>query len=68
MWLLIESFSLDRAACFLPAQKISLRSVSLSLSLFSALLFLSHSSAAANARGLSVARIIRTGINFQSPK
>lgn len=29
MWLLIESFSLDRAVYFLPSREISLRSVSL---------------------------------------
>lgn len=33
MWLLIESFSLDRAVYFLFSREISLRSVSLSLSL-----------------------------------
>lgn len=33
MWLLIESFSLDRAVYFLPSREISLRSVSLLFSL-----------------------------------
>lgn len=65
MWLLIESFSLDRAVYFLPSREISLRSVSLSLALlssvFRALLCVSLflSGVPANARGISMARVLK---------
>lgn len=67
MWLLIESFSLDRAVYFLPSREISLRSVSLFLALLSpgfraplCVPFSLSCPSAANARGISMARVAQT--------
>lgn len=66
MWLLIESFSLDRTACFLPAREISLRSVSLSLSFsFPFSLFSATPLPRIHA---DYPGLIRTGIDLQSLK
>lgn len=66
MWLLIESFSLDRAACFLPAREISLRSVFLSLSFSSPCTPFSLFFAAPLLRiHADYPGLTRTGINFR---
>lgn len=71
MWLLIESFSLDRAVYFLPSREISLR-FSLSLSFPRVprsplcVPFSLSCSNSANARGISVARVTQTEISSQS--
>lgn len=66
MCLLIESFSLDRAACFLPSREIAFcpsRSFSLSLVALLRALFSSSTSRryVRIARGISVARVSQTG-------
>lgn len=61
MWLLIESFSLDRAVYFLPSREISLRSVSLlSPALLRPFFSLSRVPALRMHAGISTARVAQT--------
>lgn len=71
MWLLIESFSLDRAVYFLPSREISSAFLSFALlspcsALLCVSLFLFRAPSSANARGISVARVTQTEISSQS--